>query len=305
MKKYKIYILIAIFIIFNMKMYFHIVSLRQEVSNINNNINSLDRSINNISSSVSHTVNQIVEEQKWVRNIDYSIVDISKNLDSVTVKFKWSMRELSKDYKMYLLYTGKDNSNGDKWTEVAAEDLGNLNYSTQITLPYENNYKFKIIAKNNNNNISENLTEINFLESLSNRVDIQAMPREKSTSANKVNFKFEVNITSVTDLYLAPEKLGKNIKLDENLLKLKNIRVKVYSNDELKKEIEVLKDGKIIDSNARYEIEPFEVREGHKLERISYSTNLQYENALYSYEEIEVIVEDYLGRKYTKISDKM
>jgi cell division protein FtsB len=294
--------LLAVLVILNIKMYLDINKTHAKLNGISNEVQNLNNNINNIESNVSNTMRKIYNNNQWLYNSDYFISDLSKDLEKVTVTLKWSLHDLNKGSKIYLLYGVEDNKNGDvaKWNEVPAEDLGNLNYQSQLALPFRNNYQFKVISKNDETIVSERLTEINFLSSLNNRIDINITPQQKSCSGNHVNFKFSTSIDNRYDL-----EFGKFISgIDENLLKIKNIKLKIYSNEQLKEEIQILKDGEIVDKNASFE-EPFKNHNDIKLQRIEYETNIEYDSTSDSNEKVEVIVEDYMGTTYNDMSHEM
>lgn len=305
MKKNKVVIglVIAVVLITNIRMYFLLNRIKQDVRNINFQIGALDRNINNIESKVSNSVSRLIEEKKWLYNIDYDITDISKDLKNVSINLKWSIRDLKKGTKMYLLYgvANEENNEVEKWNEIEAEDLGDLNYGAQLTLPFQNNYKFKILAKDTENTISQNLTYINFLDRIKGRVDIHPNPMRKSSGENHVNMRFSVEVENQYNLRYWN---NDSISIDENLLKIKNVKIRIYSNEKLKKEMEIYKDGQIIDENAEYS-EPFKHDRDIKLEKIRYEGNIDYDSLPDSYEVIEVILEDYLGREYIKRSHDM
>lgn len=281
----------------NIKLSFDMADLKNQINNINFSIQDLNHSVNSISSNVSNTVNKIYEDKKLVYNLEYDVINLSKDLKEVKIDFKWSLHELSKDYKVYLLYGAleEETQNVSKWNEVKAEDLGNLNYACTLTMPYLNNYQFKVVAKNDSNTISEKLTDIYFLDKFNKRVSISAMPNTKSFSKSHVNLKFNVDITNMYDLSFEKDISG----IDESMLKMKNVTVKVYSNNNLKKEIKILQNGVLKNENASNG-RPNRIPESSKVEQIYYEGNLEYDTDSNesSRERIEVIVEDYMGKIY-------
>lgn len=299
MSKKILNIVIVLLIIMNISMFIKVNNVEGQLSNINQSIQNLSMNINNIESSVASTMHQIKEENSWLYNVEYKVANIDKDLKNSEITLTWSVRDLSKDYKMYMLYGVKNEKTGEitNWTEILAEDLGNLNYRADIKVSYQNDYEFKIMAKNDKNTISERLTEMSFLSQLKNRINMNANPNQKSWSNNEVNLSFNVHITNRYNLIMEKNP----IEIDESLLKIKNVKVKIYSDSLLKKEIELMKNGKIVDEKSTYG-EPFKYQKDIKIETIDYSGNLKYESKQNTYEEIEVIVEDYLGRTYTSRS---
>lgn len=303
MKKKILYAAIAILLIANIKTIYDLENMSTEINNITNSIQSLHTSINSIQSNISNTVNQIYEDKKWLYNLHYEISDLSKDLQEISISLNWSIRELGKDTKVYLLYGAENQNDGQvvEWKEVPAEDLGNLNYKLQLRLPFQKDYQFKVVVKGNENVISEKLTDIKLLSFLNNRISIEPTPNEKTVSNSNANLNFQVRVTNRYNFNIE----NYMPKLDENLLKIKNINIGIYNNDTLKKEITIMKDGKITDEKAKYD-EPFKNMTDVKMQEILYNSSIQYTITTEpSYDTIEVIVEDFIGRKYTKKSHKI
>lgn len=302
MKKKILCVLAGVFCIINMKMFFDVIKIKEEMNSINNNIQRLNNSINNIQSNVASTMNQIKESNTWLYNVDYKITNVSKDLKETAITLKWSARDLDKDYKMYLLYGEKDEKTGEvnKWNEVISDDLGNLNYKKELKLDSGKDYGFKITAKNDRNTKSEKLMDIDLLSQLKSRMNINANPTRKSFPNNNINLSFTIHVENRYNLPFIKTPMD----FDENLLKIKDIKIKVYSDNNLKKEIHLIKDGKLLEEKAHYE-EPFKFEKNIKFEAVNFDGNIEYDSvkdSRDSIEEIEVIVEDNLGRNYVQRS---
>lgn len=290
-----VYIFIGVLLILNVKLSFDISGVRQEVSNVNMAVQNLGMNVNNIQANVSNSVQSIANEKKWLYNVNYSVTDLSKDFKKVSVALKWNLRELNKDSKVYLLYGVQEEKSGQvsKWNEVLAKDLGNLNYGYQLILPYQNNYQFKVLAKSSKDVICEELTSMNFLSELNDRFNVIANPTQKTASNNHVTLSYSVSVNNNYRLNL--ENYTTNIY--DNLLKIKNMTIRILSNNVAKKEIQIIRNGKLIDKNAQYE-EPFKHERDMKLEQITYNSNIEYDTEVNSIEEIEVIIEDNMGKTY-------
>lgn len=304
MKKRIFYGIIILIFMLNVKLFFDISYIKNEINSIRSATSHLDNRINDISSNVSRTLNEFYEQKKWIYNVQHNILSLSNDLKEVKVDFKWNLRELSNDYTVYLFYGAVEEGteNVSKWNEVKAEDLGNLNYGCTLTIPYLNNYQFKVVAKNNTNMINEKLEFIPFLDKFNKRININAMPNTKTFSKGHVNLKFAVNISNRYDLNFEkgmPE-------IDRNMLKVKNITIKVYSNNKLKKENKILENGSIKDKNASFR-KPIGMPEDIKLQEINYEDSIEYDTDSdgHSRDKIEVIVEDYMGKIYTNVSHEI
>lgn len=298
-----LWVFLVIILFLNIKIYFNMDRITDRLYRNYDRIENVSTKVDSIHSDVTNTMNKIYNKNQWIYNADYSISEITKDLEKVTFTLKWSLRDLDKGSKIYLLYgeeEGEKNNEVTIWEEVLAEDMGNLNYKYQLTLPYKRNYQFKVISKNYKSIKSERMTEIDFLSTLNGRIKIVASPQSKRISNNHVNLNFSINVENRYDL--KDEALDKLV--NNNLLKLKNIKIKVYSNNKVKKEFDILKNGKVVYEGAFY-TEPFKGKEEIKLESVEFYGNVEYDSTENSIEKIEVIVEDYNGRSYTEVSHDM
>lgn len=293
---------LVIIIFLNIRIYFYMDRITSRLDTTNNRIENVSTKVDNIHSDVTNTMNKIYNENKWIYNADYSISEITKDLENVTFTLKWSLRDLDKGSKVYLLYGEEEEKNNEitYWKEVLAEDMENLNYKSQLTLPYKKNYQIKVVAKNYKSIKSEEMIKIDFLSKLNNRIKIVASPQSKRISNSHVNLDFSINVENRYDLM--DEALDKFV--NNNLLKLKSIKIKIYSNNQVKKQFDIFKNGKAVYEGAFY-TEPFKGKEEIKLESVEFYGKVEYDSIENSIEKIEVIVEDYNGRTYTEVSHNM
>lgn len=293
---------LATILFLNITIYFRMDRIINRLDTNNDRIENVSTKVDNIHSDVINTMDKIYNENKWIYNADYSILDITKDLENVTFTLKWSLRDLDKYSEVYLLY-GEEEENSNqvtRWEEVLAEDIENLNYKAQLTLPYKKNYQFKVVAKNYKSIKSGEMMKIDFLSKLNDRIKIVANPQSKRISNSHVNLNFSINVENRYGLI--DENLGNLV--DNNLLKLKTIKVKIYSNNKVKKEFDIFKNGKTVYEGAFY-TEPFRGNKEIKLESVEFYGNIQYDSTENSVEKIEVIVDDYNGRTYTQVSNDM
>lgn len=302
MKDKLLWVFLVTILFLNIIIYFHMDRITNRLDRTNERIENVSTKVDSMHSHVTNTMNKIYNENKWSYNIEYSISDITKDLEKVTFTLKWSLHDLDNASKVYLLYGEEDEKNNEvtSWKEVLAEDMENLNYKAQLTLPYKKNYQFKVVAKNYKSIKSEKMMEIDFLSKLNGRIKIMTSPQSKSISKKHVNLNFSINVENRYDLM--DEALDKLV--NNNLLKLKNIKIKVYSNNKVKKELDILKNGKAVCEGVFY-TEPFKGNEDVKLESVEFYGNVEYDSTENSIEKIEVIVEDYNGKTYTQVSHDM
>lgn len=297
-------ILFGVLLLSNYRLLFLVDDMGEDVEQIENMVRILGEDMKNIETDVNRSVKRLIEEKRWLYNVEADIKSVSEDMKNARISVSWSIRELDKNASVYLLYGVLDEKSREvaEWKEVNVQDSDKLSYKVELDLPFMNNYEFKVLAKSDDRTISQKLDEINALDRLIDRMDIDPYEKRKTTSENHVILKFYVDVDNRYDL----SHLGRGIEgVNEDLLKIKNVKVKIYSNDTLKEEIEIYKDGKIVDEeNGEYN-ERFKSERDIKLERIEYSSTIEYDSVEDSYEVIEVIVEDYLGRSYVKKSRGM
>ncbi|WP_432663738.1 hypothetical protein R9X47_24515 [Wukongibacter baidiensis] len=307
MKKNVAYIIIGVLIvgvlISNFRLYSLIADMNRDMRDMEYIVRNIDGNMNNIESKVYNSVNRLIEEKRWLYDVETRVKDISEDLKDATVALSWSVRELDKDAGMYLLYGVENEKSREvtEWKEISVQDSGDLSYRVELNLPFVNNYRFKVLAKGKDKTISQELDEIDFLDTIGERLDIDPQFNSKSAIGNHVNLGFSVYVRNRYDFNYWK---GSVESFDVNILKIKNIKVRVYSNERLKKEIEIYKDGKVIDENASYS-DPYKGDRDIKREEIDYDVNIEFDSVEDSYEMVEVIVEDYLGRTYVEKSHRM
>ncbi|PAB56736.1 hypothetical protein [Anaeromicrobium sediminis] len=298
MKKKGLYIIIGCLLILNINMYFNIKRIENNVNRVMNSIERVENEVRNMESSVQNTMNKIYNEKQWLYNERHEFMSIDEDFKIAKVNFSWSLRELDKEHKVYISYGRRKNGKVEEWNEVLAKDLGNLNYNANLKLSGDSDYDVKVVAKNENNIISERLESLELASAIEDRLNIDMDFIEKSNRKGNVILKFRVEVGNRLDYIFK----GLDDKLNKDKLRLKDIKVNVYSNDEPKKEIEIFKDGKIIHEKASI-YNPFEFERDMEFKRIEYDDVVEYESTQDSYEDIEVIITDYLGRTYKKKTD--
>ncbi|MCM1989209.1 hypothetical protein [Oceanirhabdus seepicola] len=303
--KDKVFIVIGIgILILNISIYSHVKDLQTNMTYTRNELFNIDRSVNSVRNSVNNTLNEIHENSKWLYNGSYSVTNISNDLKNATVALTWSLRTLNNNSKVYLIYRKKptDKNENDKWTELPIENADNLNYTKELTLSLKNDYEFKVLVKDDKTSTSEKLFNIDFYSMMKDRVQIDLEPRSQSQSDNHVKFSFSGRIRNS---YTLPFKYDKS---NYDLLKLKNIIVKVSSGDHIKIEFQILKDGKIVDEDTQFGT--FHNHRELKLESFEFDKTIEYDipNDIiedYIGKNIEIIVEDYSGSTYIRKSHEM
>lgn len=298
-------ILFGVLLISNFRMYLLVNNMNEKVEDIEGIVRIINDSMDDVESDVYRSVNRLVEEKRWLYDIETEVKAVSEDLKNAKLAVSWSVRELDKGASMYLLYGVRDETSNEvaEWKEVSVPDSDDLSYRIELNVPFVNNYRFKVLARGDNRSISQELDEIDLLDKLEDRMDIDIDPNGKTSSGKHVKFSFDVDVYNIYDF----RHIGQvNDGFNGNLLRIKNINLKVYSNDVLKKEIALYEDGKVVDNGdeVSYHKGPKHIRDMN-VEEIEHSLTLEYDSVEDSDEVVEVIVEDYLGRTYTEKSRGM
>ena len=303
--KDKVFIVIGIgILLLNISIYSHVKDLQTNMTNTRSQLSNIDRSVNDVRNSVNTTLNEIHENSKWLCNGHYNITNVSEDFKNATVSLNWSLRTLNNNSKVYLIYRKKatDKNEIDKWTQLPIENEDALNYSKELTLSFDDNYEFKVLIKSETTSASEKLLDINLYSMMKDRVQIDFEPRSQSQSDDHVKFSF---LGRIRNSYTLP---FEHHESNYDLLKLKNIIVKVSSDNHLKIEFQILKDGKIIDEDTQFGT--FHNHRELQLESFEFDKTIEYDIPNDMTEDfigknIEIIIEDYSGFTYSSKSHEM
>ncbi|SHH88063.1 hypothetical protein [Clostridium grantii] len=282
-------VLIIILLISNMLMFKILNQVDNKMMTVQEQSGQLRQDIDSISKSVNDSVKELSDEQKWLKIESQNIMSISDDLKQATIQLKWGLRELNSGDKVYLIY-GSYKENIDeinKWELVEVEQKDVLSYEETLTLETDKNYYFKVEVINKSKTIIENLTSIELTSMFKERIETQTYFKSRTDKSIEVylNVVNDSNLRTIT---------SKDLLINEQtkeLFKIKNIKYRVYINNEIVLEKILLKEG-------IEEIEGVKIENNHGLEIIDYSENIELENDVNVAGTIEVIVEDYFGNIY-------
>ncbi|MGY0373879.1 hypothetical protein [Clostridium sp. JNZ J1-5] len=247
-------------------------------------LNYLERSVSNLSSDL----NKVASKQDWVSSKDYKILEIDKDYKNVQIMIYGNLKELENNAKVYLLYgkIKKDSPEDIEWIKVPINVSYGLKFSKKLELPYKENYKFKILAEGQSKLRSEDLLYAYFKEELENRVFTHVFSNESS----KDSLKLDININN-------------NYKAQDKL-KIKDVKVNVYVDNNLNKSIQVYSNGKVVENKSIMEVKERSNSEDSvedqdtNIEKLNYSIKIKKDFKETSNVKYEVVIEDYIGEKF-------
>jgi hypothetical protein len=284
-------VLIIILLISNMLMFKILNQVDDKMMTVQEQSAQLRQDIDSISKSVNDSVKELSDEQKWLKIDSQNILSISDDLKEATIQLKWSLREKNSDDKVYLIYGSyKENIDEiDKWELVEVKEKDILSYEETLTLATDKNYYFKVEVINNSKTIIENLTSIELTSMFKERIQTQTYFKSRTDKSIEIylNLVNDSNLRNITSSDLVVNEDTKQ------LFKIRNVKYRIYINDSIILEKDLLKDG-------IEEIEGVKIENNSGLEIIDYEESLEVENDLNSSGTIEVIVEDYFGNEYNE-----
>ncbi|GAA0180782.1 hypothetical protein SH2C18_34190 [Clostridium sediminicola] len=286
-------VLISILLISNLLLFKMLSKVDNKIMDIQYQNVELREDIDSISKNVNDSVKEFTDEQRWLKLESMDIINFSDDLKEANVKIKWSLRELNKGDKVYLIYGCYDDdpSEIENWDIVLVDKDNTLNYEEKLSLNADKNYYFKVKVKNSSKTIIENLTNIELNKMIEDRIQIQTYFKSRSTT----NIDMYINL--VND-YLIKNNAGNSIISDNIIdkLKIRNIWFEIFIGDEEVIHKDIIKDG-------IEEIEGLKIENPYGLEIVDYNESMSLNNDIKVPGRIKVYIEDYLGNKYEEIFD--
>lgn len=271
--------------------------LRDALGQMRSETSGLNITMSNIESNISNTMQDIKRDNQWIYDQGFEITSLSSDLKNAAVALKWSFRRLNKNSQVFISYGEKDTATGSvaKWTELPAASSGVLSYVTEITLPVKGNYKFRVIARNSTGTESSELADVDLLNYMQNRMQINITPLTRDSNG----VRYSLSIRNQYKYFLAGA--SKNVtNIDTGKLKIKNIKVDIYFDNQLSSNFYVYEDGKAV---SGYEINsPGRLEE---IEFINLNNYIKLQNDMNKHVHYEVTVEDYYGNVFKQSSHDM
>ncbi len=243
-------------------------NLEKMKKDLTRDINDASRLIDELRRNINYDINEMMQEQEWIINKDYKILDIDKNFENAKVLINWSLRENYKDAQVSIVYGEKVEGTDDvaEWKKKEATKLNGLNYQVELDLSPKNNYAFIIESDSDEQIKNDNLMDLDLGFRVNNRVYI----RESGWGYGPSNKELEWDVTIEND-YLGVEGL-----------KVKSIKANIYINDELIETKEIFSE--------------LDIKDDKQKEYITYSQkNIKDDNDKFI---VEFDIEDRLGNIY-------
>ncbi|KEH86449.1 hypothetical protein Z965_08125 [Clostridium novyi A str. BKT29909] len=281
-------IFLGVFIIFNIITVIRFNNITEDINRNFNKLNYLERSIDEL----SENVNKINSKQDWITNKDYKVLELDKDYKNITIMIYGNLKELENNSKLYLLYgnVGKTTSDEIEWNKVPLDISYGLKFSKTLKLPYNEDYRFKILAEGPVRSRSEELLYVYFKNEIKNRISTHIF--ENTNADDKDNVRLDVNIDN-------------NYKSQEKF-KVRNILVNVYSNNTLKDTINIYSQGKSLKNNNTKEIPIYDKnnnlveKDDGKTEKLNYNLKIKKDENNAINNRFEIVIEDYMGEKFTE-----
>ncbi|WP_096201459.1 hypothetical protein [Bacillus sp. FJAT-45350] len=272
---------IMVLIILNIASFNKINDIQQRMHNISNlqyEVQNINHSVQGINTEVQMTMDEILEEQLWVREKNYQITNVNLEEDQIDVLIEWSLRELMADEQLSMLYREEDDR---EWTELQVTNTNGLNYSLEYRLPLKGNYETQVMATSKVSKRSEKLLDLRFKEQLDSRIMTHADVQ------NHGNQEISVNI----DIHnrLENEFIVKN----SNDFKMKSANAFLYIDGTLAQELDLLQQNQNFHSDSYSESIYY-----HDFIKLENQNGVDMENI-----ELRVIITDNLGMKYETIAN--
>lgn len=238
-----------------------------QMNYLQTSIQDVNHSVQQISSRVDLKLDEFLQEQLWIREKDFEIINIDIPANQIEVALDWSLRELSDDESLSFLYREEKEQ---EWTELEVSSTGHLSYSLSLMIPLRGNYETQLLATSAGGKRSETLFPLHFQEQLETRIQTYATIHQMD------NRHFDIHV----DIY---NSLENELSNNNEGFKIKSAKAFLYEAGEVRKEINLLEEHSYFHSD------------GYR-ENFSYHGTITLEEQVNSSDvELIVIIEDNYG----------
>lgn len=273
---------LVILIIMTMGMFNKVNELEEKlylVDSMRQDVRDIQHSVYDISSHVDLKLDEFLQGQMWVSEKGYEITDVDLEGNTIDLLIEWAIRDISEEEELVFLY--RESSELD-WTELAVVNNNGLNFFVEKSLPLHGNYETQVVAISETGRRSEPLLELNFKDKFENRMMTHAYVHW--SSYGYVDMNVEIHNPLQHEFMLT--------KNNENL-RIKTAVATLYLNDEVYKEIDLLKQNEFVRNDSYSEIIYF-----YDNFELGDERNVEFGDV-----EFIVIVEDNLGLIYETVGD--
>lgn len=282
-------IVLILLLVLNLVIMLRFNNVTEDIGRNYEELNHLKSDIDNLSKDL----NKLSEKQDWVSNKEYKILEISEDYKNVKIMVQGSLKELDNNSDVYLLY-GKatDDSTDDiKWIKTRLNISYGLGFSKNLDLPYQENYKFKILEEGSDRLRSEELFYVSFKEDVENRITSHVFSNRKIKDFITVNL-------NVNNDYKGFEKL-----------KVKNIKINIYNEKDIVKSVLIYSNGKLVEDNSELNINTstsYNDSDKNKylnIEKLNYNIKIKDDIKNVTNLKFETEIEDYMGKKFSFVDN--
>jgi len=269
----KRYIMPGVLIIFSIILIYQSYSLKtikEDLENIKSTNTSLEEEVRSLGSELSSQVQSTLEEELGKSHLTKDVnFELNKNTDKgydLTVRAELS--ELKQSSKVIFMYKDENSKN---WQALELKQDSELSYAGKFHIPYNNDYKYKILIKGDK-------TESSDVEDLDKYLFVPSLP-DVSWSYNNEGIYFSA--------YPYTEDKSEE-ESHEN--KIKSIEIILNDNKEKTYKCEYSKEpiydenNEIIDESNHYEANIQKKAYNNKLESIK--IKVTYENGIINMEDV-------------------
>ncbi|KOA19449.1 hypothetical protein CLHOM_20570 [Clostridium homopropionicum DSM 5847] len=283
-------IILILLLILNLVIMLRFNNVTEDIGRNYEELNHLKRDIDNLSKDL----NKLSEKQDWVNNKEYKIIEISDDYKTVKIMIQGSLKELDNNSDVYLLYgkAADDSTDDIKWIKTHLSISYGLGFSKKLDLPYQENYKFKILEEGSNRLRSEELFYISFKEDVENRMTTHVFSNSKTKDFITLNL-------NINNDYKGLEKL-----------KVKNIKINIYNGKDIAKTVLIYSNGKLVEDNNELNINTStaysdsDKNKYFNIERLNYNIKIKDDIKNDTNLKFETEIEDYMGKKFNyKVND--
>lgn len=282
-------IILILLLVLNLVIMLRFNNVTEDIGRNYEELNHLKSDIDNLSKDL----NKLSEKQDWVSNKEYKILEISEDYKNVKIMIQGSLKELDNNSDVYLLY-GKatDDSTDDiKWIKTRLNISYGLGFSKKLDLPYQENYKFKILEEGSDRLRSEELFYVSFKEDVENRITSHVFSNSKTKDFITLNL-------NVNNDYKGFEKL-----------KVKNIKINIYNEKDIVKSVLIYSNGKLVEDNGELYINTstsYNDSDKNKylnIEKLNYNIKIKNDIKNVTNLKFETQIEDYMGKKISFVDN--
>jgi hypothetical protein len=226
-------IALAILIVLNISIFLNLGSMKRNledrISNLNAQISGLNSQLSNQTNYINQTINKLKEEQRWTGNGGYKLLGIDSATGNIRAKVNWSFRELSPNSNVNLAYGERAVNQGtvDKWENVNAKGVDKLNYTAEVLLSPEKNYKLRVQSEGSAGAKGEDLMDLDLNSLINNRFVL-----EPAMHRNNYGPRYENHIHVINNFQ------------GEEFLAIKSAKAEIYVQGKLENSVELHKASK-------------------------------------------------------------